>query len=156
MKLNNFFLIFLFLLQIIINTGYFYGIKLNILFSFSSIFDEEFVILFAMFLVLCLSYIYGLENFSVLFNERINYLKVFFLGNFDKLIFNINDILSILDKFNVILNYNGVFFGFLSESLLLLINHNNVKNFNILLNFYNISIYYDHFLTNYNFLIKKL
>ena len=61
MSITKLLLIFVLLLEILFFMGYVYSNKLFTFFSFSFIFDEEFVIMFAMFLVLVLCFFFFLK-----------------------------------------------------------------------------------------------
>src|SRR5688572_7601793 len=99
-------LIFIFFLKFIFNSVYFYSNSISILFSFPFIFDEEFVIMFAMFLVLCLSYIYTFESFSMLFDERVISLNKFFNDNFDQVLVNVSSLLNVFSKLLLFFQFN--------------------------------------------------
>jgi len=58
MNITKLSLMFVFLLQILFLMGFFYSNKFVTFFSFAYIFDEEFVIMFAMFLVLILCFVF--------------------------------------------------------------------------------------------------
>ncbi len=127
MNITKIFLLFLFLIQILFLVGYNYSIDSNIFFSFSSIFDEEFVIMFAMFLVISLLIFFSLQSFSNLFDERIAFLTKFFIDNFDQVLNNINFLLNIFNKSYNILLVNFNFLNLLNDNIIILFNNFELK-----------------------------
>ena len=118
MSITKLLLIFVLLLEILFFMGYVYSNKLFTFFSFSFIFDEEFVIMFAMFLVLVLCFIFFFENFKTIFSERISILNKFFIDNFDQVLLNLNNLILIVNKLLNYLKFNIIILKVLIENLI--------------------------------------
>ncbi len=154
MNITKIFLLFVFLIQILFLIGYNYSIDSNIFFSFASIFDEEFVIMFAMFLVISLLVFFSLQSFSNLFDERIEFLNKFFIDNFDQVLNNINFLLNIFNKSYNILLMNLNFFNVLNNNIIILFNNFELKE-NLLVIIFSKLFFFKEKMVNYFFLLKK-
>lgn len=155
MNIIKLLVIFVLLLEIVFFMGYVYSNKLFTFFSFSFIFDEEFVIMFAMFLVLVLCFIFFFENFKTMFNERIIILNKFFIDNFDQVIFNLNNLILIISKLLSFLKFNITILKVLIENLIFVFIQFEKKynsNFLIYIKYF---FYKDNFLANFFYFIKK-
>ncbi len=154
MNITKIFLLFLFLIQILFLIGYNYSIDSNVFFSFSSIFDEEFVIMFAMFLVISLLVFFSLQSFSNLFDERIEFLNKFFIDNFDQVLNNVNFLLNIFNKSYNILLMNLNFFNLLNNNIIILFNNFELKE-NLLIIIFSKLFFFKEKIISYFFLLKK-
>lgn len=156
MNITKLFLNFFFLLQILFFIGHFYSFNDFLLFSFPFMFDEEFVIMFAMFIVLYLFYIYTFENFSVLFEERIINLNKFFNDNFDQVLVNVNNSITLSVKLLLFLQFNSMILKILVENLFIILSHVEIRqkfNFFFSVKFFS---YKDKFLCDFfNFFIEQ-
>lgn len=132
MNLSKFFLLFLFLIQILILIGYSYSKDLNSIFSVPFIFDEEFVIMFAMFLVIGILINYTLTSFSLFFNERIDQLNKFFIDIFDYLFNNLNNLLTIFNKLNLMFQFDASILKISIENILFILNELEFSQYNFL------------------------
>jgi hypothetical protein len=155
MNITKLFLIFALLLQILFFMGYVYSNKLLTFFSFSFIFDEEFVIMFAMFLVLFLCFFFFFESFKMLFDERITILNKFFLDNFEQVLLNLNNLIMILNKLLNYLQFNLMVLKILIENLIVVWIELEKKYNNNFLNYVKFFIYRDNFLINFLYFINK-
>jgi hypothetical protein len=157
MNIIKIILSFFFLLQILFYIGYIYSHNNFLLFSFPFMFDEEFVIMFAMFIVLLLCFIYAFESFSMLFQERIINLNKFFVDNFDQVLVNVNNLIISANKLLTFLQFNLIVLKVINENLFLILSHfENKQNINFL-TFLKFSLYKDKFLFDFlNFLRNKI
>lgn len=155
MNITKLLLIFVLLLEIIFFMGYVYSNKLFTFFSFSFIFDEEFVIMFAMFLVLVLCFIFFFENFKTMFNERIIILNKFFIDNFDQVISNLNNLILVINKLLNYLKFNIIILKVLIENLIFVFIQFEKKYNNNFVNYLKYFFYKDNFLTNFVYFINK-
>ena len=155
MSITKLLLIFVLLLEMLFFMGYVYSNKLFTFFSFSFIFDEEFVIMFAMFLVLVLCFIFFFENFKTIFSERISTLNKFFIDNFDQVLLNLNNLILIVNKLLNYLKFNIMILKVLIENLIFIFIQFEKKYNNNSLNYLKCFFYKDNFLTNFFHFLNK-
>lgn len=155
MNISKIFFIFLFLIQTLFLIGYYYSNSLTLFFSFTSIFDEEFVIMFAMFLVLCLIVFYSLENFTKMFTERIENLNKFFAIAFDQVLVQLNNLLLIINKLYSASQFNIMIINILNENILLILSSLEYKHNNNFKIFFKIALFKEKFISNlFHFKLK--
>lgn len=155
MNLNKILLIFLLLLQFLFFFGYFYSNQMMLVFSFSSIFDEEFVVMLAMFLVLCLLFIYALQNFQIMFNERIENLNKVFSDVFNQVLVQINNLLNIINKSVLVTQFNTMLIIVLNENIVTLLTQIEQKFFIIFKMFVKMGLLKEKILNEFVYFILK-
>ncbi len=155
MNITKLLLVFVLLLEILFFMGYVYSNKLFTFFSFSFVFDEEFVIMFAMFLVLVLCFIFFFENFKTMFGERISVLNKFFIDNFDQVLLNLNTLILVINKLLNYLKLNIIILKVLIENLIFIFIQFEKKYNNSSLNYLKCFFFKDTFLTNFFYFLNK-
>lgn len=155
MNITKLLLVFILLLEILFFMGYVYSNKLFTFFSFSFVFDEEFVIMFAMFLVLVLCFIFFFENFKTMFGERISVLNKFFIDNFDQVLLNLNTLILVINKLLNYLKLNIIILKVLIENLIFIFIQFEKKYNNSSLNYLKCFFFKDTFLTNFFYFLNK-
>jgi hypothetical protein len=136
--------------------GYSYSKDLNSIFSVPFIFDEEFVIMFAMFLVIGILISYTLTSFSLFFSERIDQLNKFFIDIFDYLFNNLTNLLTIFNKLNLMFQFNTSVLKISIENILFILNELEFSQYNFLKFFLEFSKFKVSFFTSCINLIFKI